>query len=196
MMMWKQLQNIFYLGNRINLVVGCVAAATSRIRLGWAKFKECQDLLYRKKFPFKGIVYKSCVRSAILHGSETLCLGQNQIGILQRNERAMARNMCGVKLLDKKSTKDIMQMLDLNETIDQLAKGNSVCWHEHLLRKDKNKFLRALDCKVKGTMKRGRPKKIWLKAVEEQSRKVEQKVSDANNHSRWRLGVNTISRMR
>ena len=28
--------------------------------------------------------------------------------------------------MEKKSTKDQMQMLDLNETIDQLAKANSV----------------------------------------------------------------------
>ena len=74
------------------------------------------------------------------------------------------RSMCGVKLVDKKSTKDIMQMLDLNETIDQLAKANSVCWYGHVLRKVKNDFLRmALDFKVKGT--RGRPKKTWLRAV-------------------------------
>ena len=36
----------------------------------------------------------------------------------------------------KKSTKDIMQMLHLNETIDQLSKANSVRWYEHVLRKD------------------------------------------------------------
>ena len=61
----------------------------------------------------------------------------------------------------KKLTKDLMQMLDLNETIDQLAKGNSVHWYGHVLRKDKNNFLRrTLDFKVKGTMKRGRSKKI------------------------------------
>ena len=58
--------------------------------------------------------------------------------------------MCGVKLIDKKSTKDLMQMLDMNETIDLLAKGNSVRWYGHVLRKDKNNFLRrALDVKVK-----------------------------------------------
>ena len=62
----------------------------------------------------------------MLHGSETWCLGQNEIGILQRTERAIVRNMCGVKLMDKKSTKDPMQMLDLNETMDQQAKVNSV----------------------------------------------------------------------
>ena len=39
------------------------------------------------------------------------------------------RNMRGVKLMDKMSTKDLMQMMDLNEAIDQLAKANSVCWY-------------------------------------------------------------------
>ena len=32
------------------------------------------------------------------------------------------RNMCGVKLMDKKSTKDLMKMLHMNETMDQLSK--------------------------------------------------------------------------
>ena len=58
----------------------------------------------------------------MLHGSETWCLSQNEIGILQRTERAMVRSICGVKLIDKKSTRYLMQMLDLNETIGQLAK--------------------------------------------------------------------------
>ena len=97
--------------------------------------------------------------------------------------------------MDKKLTIDPMQMLDLNETIDQLAKANSVCWDGHVLRKDKNNILRrALDLRVKGTRKRGRQKKTGLRAVVEQSRKVGLNVSDANNRSRWRLGVNTISR--
>ena len=62
--------------------------------------------------------------------------------------------------MDKKSTKDLMHMLDLIETIDHLAKANSVRWYGHVLRKDKNNFLRrALDNKVNGTRKRGRPKK-------------------------------------
>ena len=62
-----------YLGDRISSGGGCVAAVTSRTRLGWVKFRECQDLLCGKKFPLriKGIGYKSCVRSTMLHGSET-----------------------------------------------------------------------------------------------------------------------------
>ena len=98
--------------------------------------------------------------------------------------------------MDKKLTKDPMQMLDLGETVDQLEKDNGVRWYGHVLRKDKNNLLRgALYPNVKGTRKRGRPKKTCLKVVIEQSRKVGLNDSDANNHSRLRLGVNTISSM-
>ena len=87
-----------------------------------------------------------------------------------------------------------MQMLDLKETIDQLARANSVRWYGHVLRKDNiNIQRRALYLKVKGTTKRGRPKKTWLRAVV--NRVVGLNVSDAINRSRWRIGVNTISRM-
>ena len=100
------------------------------------------------------------MRSLIPYGGETQTLFQNEIAILQRTERAMVINMCGVKLMDKKSTKDLMQMLDFNEIMDQLAKANSVRWYGHALRKDKNNFLRrALDFNVKGTINRGRQRK-------------------------------------
>ena len=108
----------------------------------------------------------------------------------------MVRNMCGVKLMDKKSTKDLMQMLDLSGTIDQQAKHSSVRCYGHALSKDKNNFLRrALDFKVNGSMRRGRTKETWLRAVIERSKKVGLNEDDANNRSKWRLGVNTISNM-
>ena len=52
-------------------------------------------------------------------GIEAWCLGQSEIGIWQRTERAMVRSMCSVKLVDKKLTKDLMQTLDLKEIKDQ-----------------------------------------------------------------------------
>ena len=62
----------------------------------------------------------------MLYGSKIWCIDKNEIGILQKTERAMVRNMCGVKLMDK-STKDLMQMLYLNKAMDLLSKANSVC---------------------------------------------------------------------
>ena len=97
--------------------------------------------------------------------------------------------------MDKKLT---MHISDLNEAIDQLAKANSVRWCGRALRKDKNNFLRrALDFEVKWTRKRCRPKKTWLNAFVEHSRKLGLNEGDADNRSRWRLGVYAIhSKMR
>ena len=65
------------------------------------------------------------------------------MGILQRTERSMVSVMCGVQLKDRKKSTDLMFMLSLNETIDQLAMANSVRWHDHVLR-------RALNFEVEG----------------------------------------------
>ena len=58
----------------------------------------------------KGKVYCSCVRSAILYGSETWCLKENEKAILRRTERAMVRSMCGQKVVDRKTAEEQMDM--------------------------------------------------------------------------------------
>ena len=57
------------------------------------------------------MVYRSCIRSAMLHGSETWCLRENEMAILRKTERVMVRSMCGVKLVDKKNTEGLMEIL-------------------------------------------------------------------------------------
>ena len=59
----------------------------------------------------------------MLYGSETWYLRENSIAILRRTERAM----CGAKLMERKRTEDLMEMLGSNETVVQMAKGK---WSE------------------------------------------------------------------
>ncbi|XP_006820969.1 uncharacterized protein LOC102810427 [Saccoglossus kowalevskii] len=180
---FESVKEFTYLGDEVSVGGGCEAAVTARARFAWVKFRECGKLLYGKRFPLemKGIVYKSCVRSALLYGSETWCLSENELGILRRTERAMVRVMCGLKLMDRKITEDLMQMLGLKETVDRLAKANGVRWYGHVLR-------RALDLEVSGPRKRGRPKKTWKMQVEEESGKVGMRMRDALNRAKWREG--------
>ena len=72
----ETVRSFCYLGNRVNASGGCEAAVTARARIGWVKFKECGELLNSKRFllKMKGMVYWSCVRLAMLYGSETWCL--------------------------------------------------------------------------------------------------------------------------
>ena len=149
-----------YLGDRLNASGGCEAAVTARVRIGWVRFRECGELLLGNRFPLKmkGKVYRCCVRSAILYGSETWYLQENEKAIL------------GQKVVDRKTTEEQMDMLGLKETIDRLATANGVRWYEHVLRRNVDSVLRvALNLEVSGKRKRGRPKKTWKKQVEEET---------------------------
>ena len=42
-----------YLIDRINFGGGYEAVVTSRTRIGWLKFRDCQDLLHGQQFPLK-----------------------------------------------------------------------------------------------------------------------------------------------
>ena len=53
---------------------------------------------------------------------------ENEMAILRRTKRAMVRAMCGAKLLEKKRTEDLMEMLGIKETVVQMAKVNGVRW--------------------------------------------------------------------
>ena len=97
-----------------------------------------------------------CVRSAMLYGSETWCLRGNETAILRMTERAMVRAMCGAKLMEKKRTEDLMEMLGLRDTVVQMAKANGVRWYGHVLRRDDGHVLRkALEFEVRGKRKPG-----------------------------------------
>ena len=72
------------------------------------------------------MVYRSCVKSAMLYESETWRLRETDLAILRRTERAMVRLMCGVKLVDRKKIENLMEMLGLKETLDRMAKANGV----------------------------------------------------------------------
>ena len=74
------------------------------------------------------------MRSAILYGSESWCLRKNKVAILRRAERSMMRAMCGAKLLDKRNTVELMDMLGLKEAADKLVRTNGVRWYGHVLR--------------------------------------------------------------
>ena len=188
----EKVRRFCYLGDRVNASGGCEAAVTARARIGWVKFRECGELVNSKRFSLKvkGMVYRSCVRVAMLYGSETWCLRENKIAILRRTERAMVRAMSVAKLMEKKRTEDLMEMLGWKETVVQMAKANGVRWYGHVLRRDDGHVLRkALEFEMKGKKKRGRPKKTWKTQVDKESKSVCFEKKDAMNRARWRVGV-------
>ena len=114
------------------------------------------------------------------------------MGILQRTERSMVKAMCEFSSKKKRST-DLMFMLGLKETIDQLAMANSIHWYIMSRGEDDHVLRRALDFEAEGEREKGRPKRTWKKQVEEESVKVGLRRKDALCRSNSSIGVNKIA---
>ena len=58
-----------YLGDRVSACVGCEAAMTARTRCGWAKQRECVELLHGRKYHLrlKWAVHRSYAWPVILY---------------------------------------------------------------------------------------------------------------------------------
>ena len=68
-------REITYLGDRVSVAGGCEAAVTARTRCGWVLLRECDELLYGRRFPLrlKYAVYECYVRPAMPYGIESWC---------------------------------------------------------------------------------------------------------------------------
>ena len=87
-----------------------------------------------------------------------------------------------------------MEMLGLKKTLDKMVKANGVRWYGHMIRRDKNNILKkAMMLEVNGKRKRGRPKMIWRRQVEESVEKIGLKIEEAADRTRWREGVRAIA---
>ena len=77
----------------------------------------------------------------MLHGSETWPVRKENEMALQRAEMRMVRWMCGVKLKDRVSNKELRERLGIVD-ITSLLQQNSLRWYGHLLQKDDNDWVK------------------------------------------------------
>ena len=82
----------------------------------------------------RGRLYSSCVRSSMLHGSETWPVRKENVVALQQAEIRMVRWMCGVKLKDRLPSKELRERLGIDDTALVLQQ-NRLRWYGHVLRK-------------------------------------------------------------
>ena len=87
------------------------AAVEARIRIGWNKFRQLVPMLTNKDVSLimRGRLYSSCVRSSMLHGSETWPVRKENVVAVQRAEMRMVRWICGVKLKDGLPSKELRE---------------------------------------------------------------------------------------
>jgi len=96
-----------YLDDMLSVDEDSDAAVETRFRIGQNKFGQLVSLLTNKDISLivRGRFYSSCVRSTMLHGSETWLIRKENEVALQRAEMRMVRWICGMKLQDRVPSK-------------------------------------------------------------------------------------------
>ena len=87
-----------YLGDMIGSGGGSEEAARTRVRCAWAKFRELSPILTARgaSLKLKGKIYRACVQSVRIYGSETWPMKVDDMQRLERTERLIVRWMCSV----------------------------------------------------------------------------------------------------
>jgi len=87
------------------------AAVENRIRIQWNKFRQLVPLLTNEDISLKvrGRLCSGCVRSSMLHESETWPVRKENEVALQRAKIRIVRWMCGVKLQDRIPNKGLRE---------------------------------------------------------------------------------------
>ena len=161
---------------------GCEMTVTTRVKTAWKKFKELLPVLTSRHLSYKtrGHVYSSCVRGAMLHASETWPLTKTNLQRLQRNDRAMIRQICSIKPEDvaRVRSSELLARLQL-EDLDLILRERRLRWFGHVARSSgaiRTAYDMQIDCK-RGA---GRPKQTWKKLTEKDCR--EWKLTTVDPH--------------
>ena len=97
----------------------------------------------------------------------------------------MVRYMCGVSLKERKSNSEL-RSLSIKD-IDEVMRRSRLRWMGHVLRKDKDDWVRrSMDMVIEGKRGVGRSRMTWVKAVESDMRVKGLMREDAEDRTKWR----------
>ena len=125
----------------------------------------------------------------MLHASETWPLTKPNLQRLQRNDRAMIRQIYNVKPQDVVTTRsnELFARLGI-EDLDLILKEKRLRWYGHV-ECSNDAVKTAFHIQVEGKCGLGRPKKTWKQLTERDCREWKLMAIDPHDRNTWRSGV-------
>ena len=105
----------------------------------------------------RGRIYSTYIRPVLLYASECWAPTVENVNKLQRNDRAMIRWICNVRLKDRVK----LRITDIKSAV----RYNRLRWYGHV-QQDKECIKHVANMVVEGRRTRGRPKKNWANTVQ------------------------------
>ena len=180
-----------YLGDMLSAGGGCEITVTTCVKTAWKKFRELLPVLTSRHLSYKTCVhvYSSCVRSAMLHASETWPLTKTNLQRLERNGSAMIRQICSNKPEDVATvlSSELLAKLEL-EDLDPILRERRLGWFGHV-EGSSGAIRTACDIQIEDRRGAGRPKLTWKKLMEKDFHEWKLTTVDPQERSTWRSGV-------
>ena len=180
-----------YLGDTIGAGGGCDLSVITRIRSAWGEFRELLPILTSCALSYitRGQIYSTYIRTVLLYASEYWAPNVNDLLKLQRNDRAMIRWTCNVRLKDHISSDSLLRKLGINN-IQTLLRYNRLRWFGHVVRND-GCINSITEFEVVGQRGRGRPKKTWKDTINNDLRHWKLSRAYPANRMEWRKKLRT-----
>ena len=153
---------------------------------GRGKFRELLPILTSHALSYitHGQIYSMYIRTVLLYVSECWAPNVNDLLKLQRNDRAMIRWTCNVRLKDHISSDSLLRKLGINN-IQTLLRYNRLRWFGHVVRND-GCINNITEFEVDGLRGRGRPKNTWKDTITNDLRHWKLSRADPANRIEWR----------
>ena len=180
-----------YLGDMIGNGGGAEEATRTRVRGAWGKFTELTPMLMWRgtSLKMKGKIYRICVQSVMIYGSETWPVKVEDMNRLERTERMMMRWMCSMSLKDRVPIEELRRRLDI-ESILELVRRARLRWFGHVERKERDDWVSACrNVVVEGDKGKGRGRKTWKECVVKDMKDLGLRREDAQDRVKWRNGI-------
>ena len=172
---------------------GCGLAIATRCSSACGKFRKLLPILASKHVSHltRGKVFSACVRSALLHGSETWAPTAPDLQQPRRNDRAMIRWICGVKPHDKVPMETLYTKLRIQEVAVAL-RTKRLRWYGHVARA--SSWTNSItDIAIPGPRGCGRPRKSGSECVTADVDVCNLEGIDPQNREAWKSGVRRTS---
>ena len=138
----------------------CDFSVIKRICCVWGKFHELLPILTSCSLSYitSGQIYSIYICTVLLYASGYWAPNVNDLLKLQRNDRAMIRSICNVRLQDRYSSDSLVKK--------KLA-FNALVWS---CLKKRQLISNISGCKVAGQCGHGRPRKTWKDTITDELR--------------------------
>ena len=188
---FESVDRFCYLGDMISAGGGAELSSRMRVRCAWSKFRELSPILTSRgaSLSIKGKIYKACVQSVMVYGSETWPMKVEDKQRLERTEKMMVRWMCGVTLKNRITSEELRNRLSI-EAVTEIVRRGRLRWFGHVERKaDDDWVKKCTKVEVDGKVGRGRGRKTWLQCVTSDMKDLGLSVGEAQDRQLWKRKI-------